>query len=72
MEIILNPNFWFLVMGSGIVLFVLLMVGKKTELLNSTPVAVVISMLIAFAYFNLINHYLMDQQGLDYWYLFRE
>ena len=29
-------------------------------------------MVIALAYFTIVNHYLMDFQGLDYWYLFRE
>lgn len=72
MEMIAGPEFWFLLMAVGVAIFVFLMVGKKTELLNSTPVAVVISMLIVLAFFNLLDHYLMDMQGLDYWLLFRE
>ena len=42
------------------------------NLLNNTIFAVVISLVISFAYFTLVDHYLMDMQGLDYWYLFRK
>ena len=72
MAMIVSPVFWvaLLIIGAG--LLVAIVVTKKTELLNSTAVAVTISMLIALAYFHIVNHYLMDFQGLDYWYLFRE
>jgi len=29
-------------------------------------------LLIAIAYFHIVDHYMMDMQGLDYWYLFRK
>lgn len=32
----------------------------------------IISVIICMAYFTLVNHYFMDMQGLDYWYLFRK
>lgn len=32
----------------------------------------VISFIICLVYFTLVDHYLMDMQGLDYWYLFRK
>jgi uncharacterized membrane protein (DUF106 family) len=51
---------------------VLLFIGSKMNLLNNTVFAVVVSAIIVFAYFSLVNHYLMDMQGLDYWYLFRK
>jgi hypothetical protein len=41
-------------------------------LLNSTAFAVGVSVVIAVAYFHIVDHYLMDMQGLDYWYLFRK
>lgn len=66
-----NPEVWFILLGLGVGL--LAFVAKwKTDLLKSTPVAVVISLLIAIAYFHIVDHYLMDMQGLDYWYLFRK
>jgi hypothetical protein len=40
--------------------------------LNNTYVAVAVSLIIAVAYFHIVDHYLMDIQGLDYWYLFRK
>ncbi len=40
--------------------------------LNNPVVAVIVSLIIAVGYFTLVNHYLMDMQGLDYWYLFRQ
>lgn len=72
MAMIVSPVFWvgLLIIGAG--LLVAIVVTKKTELLNNTAVAVTISMVIALAYFTIVNHYLMDFQGLDYWYLFRE
>ena len=72
MAMIVSPVFWvgLLIIGAG--LLVAIVVTKRTELLNNTAVAVTISMVIAIAYFTIVNHYLMDFQGLDYWYLFRE
>ena len=56
-------------LGVGLFVYV---AKLKTDLLKNTPVAVVISLLIAIAYFHIVDHYLMDMQGLDYWYLFRK
>ena len=63
-----NPLFWLAVMIIGVVA---LFIASKMNVLNSTAVAVAVSLLIAVAYFNLVDHYLMDMQGLDYWYMFR-
>ncbi|GKS59118.1 hypothetical protein YTPLAS18_26450 [Nitrospira sp.] len=64
-----SPYFWLATMIAGIVL---LFVGAKSKtLLNNTVFAVVVSLMIALSYFTLVDHYLMDMQGLDYWYLFR-
>ena len=62
--------FWFALLVVGIVLFVVIL--RKQELLNNTYVAVAVSLIIAVAYFHIVDHYLMDIQGLDYWYLFRK
>lgn len=67
--IITNPLFWFAVLAIGVVL---LFVGKKTNLLNNTAYAAAVSVVIVVAYFNIVDHYLMEMQGLDYWYLFRK
>jgi hypothetical protein len=40
--------------------------------MGQTIVYIVISTVICVAYFTLVDHYLMDMQGLDYWYLFRK
>ncbi len=72
MSLIVTAGFWVGLLAIGVILLVLIVMGKKTELLNNTAVAVTISMLIALAYFTIVNHYLMDDHGLDYWYLFRE
>ncbi len=72
MAILISPNFWIGLMLVGFAALVGVIVTKKTELLNSTAFAVGVSVIIALAYFSLVNHYLMDAQGLDYWYLFRE
>ena len=40
--------------------------------LNNPVVAFIVSLIIAVGYFTLVDHYLMDMQGLDYWYLFRQ
>ena len=63
-----SPVFWFVLLLIGMVLLV---VAKRMNMLNNTAVAFVISVLIAVSYFHLVDHYLMDMQGLDYWYLFR-
>lgn len=42
------------------------------KLLNNTVFAVVFSLLVSLIYFTVVDHYLMDMQGLDYWYLFRK
>ena len=71
MEIVTSPNFWTAMLVLGVVLLV--GVSFKTKaLLNNVYVAVTISLLIAVAYFHLVDYYLMDMQGLDYWYLFRK
>ena len=66
--IVTNPLFWFAVLAIGVVL---LFVGKKMDLLNNTVYAAAVSTVIVVAYFHIVDHYLMDMQGLDYWYLFR-
>jgi hypothetical protein len=66
--IFINPIFWLAVMIIGVIA---LFIASKMNVLNNTAVAVAISLLIAVAYFNLVDHYLMDMQGLDYWYMFR-
>ncbi len=71
MDIVTNPLFWTAMLVLGVVLLV--GVSFKTKaLLNNVYVAVTISLLIAVAYFHIVDHYLMDMQGLDYWYLFRK
>lgn len=67
--IVTNPIFWFALLAFGVVL---LFVGKKMDLLNNTVYASAVSVVIALAYFHIVDHYLMDMQGLDYWYLFRK
>jgi hypothetical protein len=64
-----NPLFWFFLLLIGVGA---LIAANKMNLLNNTTVAVAVSLLIAIAYFHLVDHYLMDMQGLDYWYLFRK
>ena len=71
MEIITNPLFWTAVLVLGVVLLVGVSFKQKA-LLNNVYVAVTISLLIAVAYFHIVDHYMMDMQGLDYWYLFRK
>ena len=72
MATLISPDFWIGLMLVGVAILVGVIVTKKTELLNSTAFAVGVSVLIVLAYFSLLNHYLMDFQGLDYWYLFRK
>lgn len=66
---ITDPIFWFALLAFGVVL---LFVGKKMDLLNNTAYATVVSVVIVVAYFHIVDHYMMDMQGLDYWYLFRK
>ena len=66
-----NPYVWLAILVIGAVILVFVAKSKK-ELLNNTGFAVVISLMIALAYFTLVDHFLMDMQGLDYWYLFRK
>jgi hypothetical protein len=40
--------------------------------MGQTILYILISTVICVAYFTLVDHYLMDMQGLDYWYLFRK
>jgi len=40
--------------------------------MGMTIVYVVVSLVICLAYFTAVDHYLMESQGLDYWYLFRK
>ncbi|MGH7229487.1 MAG: hypothetical protein ACREIH_09795 [Nitrospiraceae bacterium] len=68
--IVTNPLFWFALLVVGVVIVV--GISKKPELLNNTYIAVAVSLLIAVAFFHVVDHYLMDMQGLDYWYLFRK
>ena len=64
-----NPMFWVALLVIGVVAMFII---SRMNLLNNTAVAVAVSLLIAVAYFHLVDHYLMDMQGLDYWYLFRK
>ena len=66
---ITNPMFWFALLAFGVVL---LFVGKKMNILNNTAYAAAVSLVIVVAYFSIVDHYLMEMQGLDYWYLFRK
>lgn len=68
--IVTNPTFWFALLVAGVVGVVV--IARKPELMNNTYIAVAVSLLIAVAYFHVVDHYLMDMQGLDYWYLFRK
>jgi len=63
-----KPVFWFSLMILGVVG---LIAARQMNMLDNTIVAVVVSLIIALSYFHIVDHYLMDMQGLDYWYLFR-
>lgn len=39
--------------------------------MGKTILYVIIGVVVSTIYFTLVNHYMMDMQGLDYWYLFR-
>jgi len=40
--------------------------------MGSTIIYGAISLVICVAYFLAVDHFLMDSQGLDFWYLFRK
>jgi hypothetical protein len=40
--------------------------------LNNPVVAVIVSLIVAVGYFLTVDHFMMDMQGLDFWYLFRQ
>ena len=72
MDLLFNPDFYMGLMGLGFAALIGLAVTKKIDLLNQTWVAVTISTMIALGYFSLVNHYMMDFQGLDYWFGMRK
>ncbi|MDP2382459.1 MAG: hypothetical protein Q8N00_06620 [Nitrospirota bacterium] len=39
--------------------------------MGQTIVYTVVSLVICVAFFTAVDHFLMDSQGLDFWYLFR-
>jgi hypothetical protein len=45
---------------------------EEEIIMGQTIFYILISTVICVAYFTLVDHYLMDMQGLDYWYLFRK
>ncbi len=71
MGILLNPMFWLGLTLLGVVLLFVIS-SRMKDMLNNTYVAVAVSLMVALGYLHLLNHYLMDMQGLDYWYLFRQ
>jgi hypothetical protein len=40
--------------------------------MGMTIVYVLVSLVVCIAYFTAVDHFFMDMQGLDYWYLFRK
>ena len=40
--------------------------------MGQTIVYVLVSLVICVAYFVGVDHFLLDSQGLDFWYLFRK
>ena len=40
--------------------------------MGMTIVYVVVSLVVCVAYFTAVDHFLMESQGLDYWYLVRK
>jgi hypothetical protein len=40
--------------------------------MGMTIVYVLVSLVVCIAYFTAVDHFFMDLQGLDYWYLFRK
>jgi hypothetical protein len=45
---------------------------RAMSALNNPVVAVIVSVIIAVSYFTFVDYYMMDMQGVDYWYLFRK
>lgn len=45
---------------------------NEEAMMGQTIVYGLISLVICVAFFTLVDHYFMDMQGLDYWYLFRQ
>ena len=40
--------------------------------MGMTIVYVLVSLVVCIAYFTAVDHFFMEWQGLDYWYLFRK
>jgi hypothetical protein len=40
--------------------------------MGKTIMYVLISTVVCVSYFLFVDHYLMDMQGLDFWYLFKK
>ena len=40
--------------------------------MGKTIFYVAISLAISLTYFTIVDHFMMDMQGLDYWYMFRK
>jgi len=40
--------------------------------MGMTIVYALVSLVVCIAYFLAVDHFLMDSQGLDFWYLFRQ
>jgi hypothetical protein len=45
---------------------------KGEDVMGSAIIYGAISLVICVAYFLAVDHFLMDSQGLDFWYLFRK
>ena len=41
------------------------------SVLNNPIIAFVVSLIITVGYFVMVDHYLMNMQGLELWYLFK-
>jgi hypothetical protein len=40
--------------------------------MGQTIIYILISTVVCVVYFTFVDHFFMDMQGLDYWYLFRK
>jgi hypothetical protein len=40
--------------------------------MGKTIVYALVSLVVCITYFLVVDHFLMDSQGLDFWYLFRK
>ena len=40
--------------------------------MGQTIIYILISTVVCVIYFTVVDHFFMDMQGLDYWYLFRK